>query len=79
MGRDQCGGREALRVCLFEELSDEVSSGSLGASELVLAGLMWKVRCDRTHLQDLIESTALTHYEGFRSKQVSACQQRAGR
>jgi septin family protein len=26
---------------------------------------------DRTHLQDLIESTALIHYEGFRAKQVS--------
>ena len=33
---------------------------------------MGRLCCDRTHLQDLIESTALTHYEGFRSKQVSA-------
>ncbi len=24
----------------------------------------------RTHLQDLIESTSLIHYEGFRAKQV---------
>ena len=27
---------------------------------------------DRTHLQDLIETTAQTHYESFRSKQLLA-------
>lgn len=32
----------------------------------------------RTHLQDLIETTALVHYEGFRSKQLIALKENAG-
>ncbi|RLV84027.1 Cell division control protein 10 [Meyerozyma sp. JA9] len=32
----------------------------------------------RTHLQDLIETTAMVHYEGFRSKQLIALKENAG-
>lgn len=32
----------------------------------------------RTHLQDLIETTSLVHYEGFRSKQLIALKENAG-
>ena len=31
----------------------------------------------RTHLQDLVETTALTHYESFRSKQLIALKENA--
>jgi septin family protein len=33
--------------------------------------------CSRTHLQDLIETTAQIHYEAFRSKQLLALKENA--
>ena len=35
--------------------------------------------CDRTHLQDLIETTAQIHYEAFRSKQLLALKEQTSR
>jgi septin 3/9/12 len=41
------------------------------------AGAMTETRFFRTHLQDLIETTAQIHYEAFRSKQLLALKENA--
>ena len=44
---------------------------------LVNVNLSFERLLTRTHLQDLIETTALTHYETFRSKQLIALKENA--
>ena len=39
--------------------------------------LIWYISTFRTHLQDLIETTAQIHYEAFRSKQLLALKENA--
>lgn len=67
MGHHQCRRREALRICK------------------ICHGAVLKLTCQmylrnfltKTHLQDLIESTAHIHYESFRSKQLLALKEQS--
>ena len=72
MGRYQCRGRTPLRVRLPKEFPLKV----LLVYNPSYSGLL---TLSRTHLQDLIETTAQIHYEAFRSKQLLALKDASAR